>query len=258
MTNEYEENGYFVFKNIFNDDDLQGLREVLLDFHELWKRKNAQLYADRAVNSAYITGTEHLDEIKRTLLFRFIGSSKLMDAVASVMSRRPTFMNTQLFFNPASAEQKNYWHRDPQYHLSIEEQKEALAGSEVIHFRIPLIAEPGVELVPGTHRRWDTNEELDVRLENNGRKNHDHLSTGVRVELDAGDLLVFSANMIHRGLYGMDRLSFDILFCDPDPNLMKYVSDDCLPNKEIIRCLENADAFESAIEIKTNNKAILI
>lgn len=254
--NEYKKNGYFVFKKFFNDDELQELRSVLLDFHESWKLKNAEFYAEKAVNSAYITGTEHLKESQRKYLFRFIGSSKLMYAVTSIMNFCPTFMNTQLFFNPVNEMQKNYWHRDPQYHLTIEEQEEALTGPDVIHFRIPLVNEPGIELVPGTHQRWDTNEELDVRLENNGRKNHDDLSTGVRVELEAGDLLVFSANIIHRGLYGMDRLSFDVLFCDPEPNLVKFVNDDCLPSQEIISCLENSDAFKSAIEIKTNNKAM--
>jgi len=230
MMKEYKENGYLVVKKFFNEDELQGIREVLLGFHESWKLKNTEFYAKKAVNSAYITGAEYLDELKRKKLFRFIGSFKLMDTVASIMNDRPTFMNTQLFFNPANEMQNNYWHRDSQYHLSIEEQQEALTGPAVIHFRIPLVNEPGVELVPGTHQRWDSNEELNVRLEKNGRKNHDNLPTGIRIELEAGDLLAFSANMIHRGLYGMGRLSFDILFCDPEPSLVKFVSDDCLPN----------------------------
>jgi len=64
-----------------------------------------------------------------------------------------SIMNTQLFFNPVNDGQKNYWHRDSQYHLSIEEQKEALVGPDVVHFRIPLTNEPGIELVPCTHQR---------------------------------------------------------------------------------------------------------
>jgi len=260
MMNGYVENGYFVIKKFFDHDEIQSLREVLEDFHASWKQKNACFYAEKAINSAYLTGTEHLDDSKRQVLFEFIGSSKLMDIASSIMKKQPTFMNTQLFFNPVNKSQKNYWHRDPQYHLSLEEQKEALTGAEVIHFRIPLVDEPGIELIPGSHTRWDSCEELDVRLERNGRKNYEALSAGQCIELQAGDLIVFSANMIHRGLYGMDRFALDILFCDPEPHLVKFVSDDCLPNEEIMKRLENGGAIESAIALKakilmTNKKA---
>lgn len=95
-------------------------------------------------------------------------------------------MNTQLFFNPVNPAQKNYWHRDPQYHLSIDEQKSALEGVNVVHYRIPLFGEPGIELVPASHKCWDTDEELDVRLARNNRRNSDDLSSGLTIELAAG------------------------------------------------------------------------
>lgn len=256
MIKDYEENGYLVLKDFVRESDLQRLREAAIQFHQSWKQENAQFYAEKAINSAYLTAKKHLKNTERESLFKFIGSAKLMDVVTSIMDGRPTFMNTQLFFDPVNEGQRNYWHRDPQYHMSIEEQKQALLGPNVVHFRIPLVDELGVELIPGTHRRWDKDNELDVRLERNGRKNHESLSTGINVKLDAGDLLIFSANMIHRGVYGMDRMSLDILFCDPVPELVKFVDDNCLPESDILDKLENADAFKSAIEIKTNNKAM--
>jgi ectoine hydroxylase-related dioxygenase (phytanoyl-CoA dioxygenase family) len=143
--------------------------------------------------------------------------------------------------------QHNYWHRDPQYHLSVDEQKAALSGPEVVHVRIPLADEPGIELVPASHKQWDTEEELDVRLGRNEKSVHDPLSSSERVSLNAGDLLVFSANIIHRGIYGMDRLSLDVLFCDPEVELLKFVDEDCLPDAAVIASLENADAFRSTL-----------
>ena len=251
LSNEYEKNGFLVVKNFYNETELQPLRTVIRDFHLSWCRKHKDLYAEKAVNSAYLTGKEHLEPSKRELLFKFIGSSKLMNTVTSIMKSRPTFMNTQLFFNPVRENQKNYWHRDPQYHFTLEEQKAALAGPDVIHFRIPLFDEPGIELVPASHKHWDSHEELAVRLEKNGRKHYDDLTTGLKIGLNAGDLFVFSANMIHRGLYGLDRLSLDILFCDPDPSLVHYIDDDCLPSQAILNALENADAFESTLALKS-------
>ena len=252
MNQEYKQNGYFVIKGLFKKNELVSLNQVLTEFHQSWQRQNSEFYATKAVNSAYITAAEHLDEAKRNTLFKFIGCSKLMNIVADVLPHRPCFMNTQLFFNPVNPAQKNYWHRDPQYHLSVEAQKQALAGPDVVHFRIPLATEPGIELVPGSHKRWDSTEELDVRLESNHQKNHHNLSSGVTVELDAGDLLVFSANMIHRGLYGLNRLSFDILFCDPQPELVEFVNDECLPSLEVIKTLEDGSAFLNTLSLKGN------
>ena len=256
MIKDYEKNGYLVLKNVFSEGELQQLREVVARFHKSWTLENSKFYADKAVNSAYLTAKKHLIDSDRELLFQFIGSAKLMNIVMSIMGANAAFMNTQLFFDPVNEGQKNYWHRDSQYHLSIDEQKEALLGPNVIHFRIPLVDEPGLELLPGTHKRWDSTEELNVRLEQDGRKNHENLPAGEIVALSAGDLLVFSANMIHRGIYGMDRLSLDILFCDPIPDLVKLVGDGCLPDPEIMRKLENSSAFESAIEIKTNHQVL--
>lgn len=256
MIDDYEENGYFVLRGFLSESERQKLREVLTNFHQSWKQENAQFYAEKAINSAYLTAKKHLIDSERESLFKFIGSVKLMDVVTSVMGDRPAFMNTQLFFDPVNEAQRNYWHRDPQYHLSIEEQKEALAGPNVVHFRIPLVDEPGMELIPGTHRRWDSDEELSVRLEQNGHRNYDSLSSGIRVTLNAGDLLIFSANMIHRGVYGMDRLSLDILLCDPAPELIRFVDDNCLPDSDILDELENANAFKSTIEIRINNKSM--
>lgn len=250
MNINFEKDGYFVLKGFFDPAELEDLTSASLQFHEKWKQSNAEFYGSKAVNSAYITGTKHLAEAKRQQLFSIIGSQKVMDEVCSVMPQGCAFMNTQLFFNPVNSDQKNYWHRDPQYHLSVEEQQAALHGAEVLHFRIPLADEPGIELIPGTHKRWDSEEELEVRLEQNGRINSENLSSGITVPLEAGDLLVFSANMIHRGLYGKNRFAFDILFCDPDPELAKFVDDDCLPGKEILDAIENPSAFNNTLRLK--------
>ncbi|HSG52945.1 MAG TPA: phytanoyl-CoA dioxygenase family protein [Rheinheimera sp.] len=250
MNNAYEDNGYVVLPNFVTASELQTLRAVASRFHQSWQQENAQFYAQKAINSAYLTGKKHLNAADRESLFQFIASARLMHVVNSVMPGRPSFMNTQLFFDPVNKSQRNYWHRDPQYHLSITEQQQALLGPKVVHFRLALVDEPGLELIPGTHKRWDHDDELDVRLQRNGRNNYDNLPTGVEVRLAAGDLLVFSAHIIHRGLYGMDRMALDILFCDPVPELVQFVDENCLPEPNILHKLENADAFNSVLEIK--------
>jgi hypothetical protein len=121
---------------------------------------------------------------------------------------------------------------------------------------MPLVDEPGLEFIPGTHKRWHSDEALDVRLGQNGRQHYEDLPAAVSVIPKPGDVLVFSANMIRRGIYGLDRLSLDILFCDPVPELVTFVDGNCLPDQSTLARRENRTAFDSAIDVKANNKVM--
>jgi len=251
MNAGYVKNGYLVIRRLFEERELVELHDVLLSFHQAWLKDNVDFYQQRAINSAYITGKQYLDDQRRQILFEFIGSDKIADVLAEVIQSSPVFINTQLFFDPVNDAQKNYWHRDIQYSdLTIEQQKQALHTINALHFRIPLTDERGIELVPGTHMRWDNTEEFNVRMEQNGKRCFDELSDGRNVELQRGDLLVFSANMIHRGLCGGNRLVFDILFGDNDPEITKLLRTDCLPNSGQLKSVQNPLSFINSIESK--------
>jgi ectoine hydroxylase-related dioxygenase (phytanoyl-CoA dioxygenase family) len=254
LSAQYSENGYFHIKRFYDEQEIAPVSDVIKKHHLTWQADNRECYENQAVNSAYLTSAKYLNDKQRNILFQFISTNKLMKIVAQTTIIKPAFMNTQLFFNPVNLQQKNYWHRDPQYHLSVDEQQAALKGSEVIHFRIALADEPGIELIPGTHKRWDNKEELDIRLEHEDKHNYDHISSGVTISLCKGDLLVFSANMIHRGLYGKDRLALDIIFCEAEVNLMTFVDDGCLPDKKAIINLQDGTALVNSILLKEQPK----
>src|SRR5690606_19694252 len=145
-------------------------------------------------------------------LFGFIAAPVLTGLAEQLMECRPYFMNTQLFFNPLpegrGKEKRPYWHRDVQYHdLSEAAQQALILKEQVLHFRIPLALDPGMEFVPGSHRRWDTPAERNVRLELEGRRNYEPLPGAARIPHEPGDLLVFSAHVIHKGVYEGNRRS---------------------------------------------------
>ncbi|QZO15706.1 phytanoyl-CoA dioxygenase family protein [Pseudoalteromonas piscicida] len=241
---EFDECGYVIKHNFIPSGELNKIKQVVLAFHHAWRADNNDFYQNRAVNSAYLTAPKYLGEQQRLVLFQFIASTPLVSLAASIFSGEFRFMNTQLFFNPVNTTQLNYWHRDPQYHLTIEEQKQALlSGPEVVHFRLALEDEPGIELIPGTHKRWDTVQELNVRLEQAGYRNHDNLPNSEVIALKAGDLLVFSANMIHRGVYGKNRLALDVLLCEKRPELTTFVRNDCLPNSMLLAEVDYPNLF---------------
>lgn len=251
LKKEYDEQGYFVVKNYFTTIEIVTLREIVLTFHEAWKADNETFYNEEAFNSSLITGKHYLQCEDRIKLFNFISSEKMMDVINTVIPHAPAFMNTQLFFNPQNHQQENFWHRDCQYDHDIAGQQKAIQDTQVVHFRVPLFDEPGMELVPGSHKRWDTQEELDVRLARKRKFSSDDLSTGLQIPLNAGDLLVFSADMIHRGLYGLSRLAFDTLIFDSSGDFVDYVDDDCLPNSAMLKEINDPTLFNNALYLKS-------
>ncbi len=163
----------------------------------------------------------------------------------------PAFLNTQLFFDPVSSQKKNYWHRDIQYDFSHEQQKALLdSGPSMPHFRIPLTSEKGVEVIPGSHKRWDTPEELEVRMEQNGKHTHDDLPNSQILEVERGDLLIFSAKMLHWGVYGHNRFALDILLVDDESPYLQSVSQECLPDRKMFERLINPILYERAIKAR--------
>jgi len=249
LNKSYNEQGYFVVRDFFSSAEIASLRTVILKFHEAWKQDNKTFYQEEAFNSSLITGSEYLEACDRIKLFNFICSKKIMSIVDSVIATKPAFMNTQLFFNPFRPQQKTFWHRDCQYDYDVEDQKRVIHNTQVVHLRVPLFDELGMGLVPGTHKRWDNNEELDVRLEINNKESSDNLTTGIEIPLAAGDLLVFSADMIHRGLYGMDRLALDILVFDCAADYVDYIDDDCLPDQSMLNQIEDPKLYLNTMEL---------
>lgn len=251
VNSKYTKHGFFVLRDYFTACEISSLRNVILKFHTLWKQDNAQFYQEEAFNSSLITGSQYLTEVQRLPLFSFIGSNKIMNVIDQLIPDKPAFMNTQLFFNPVNSNQKDFWHRDCQYDYDVEDQKKVIEETQVLHLRVPLFDELGMELVPGTHKRWDNAEEFDVRQEMNGRLSSDDLSAGQKIKLSEGDLLVFSADMIHRGLYGLDRLALDILIFDSVADYVDYVDDDCLPSMAMLDDIDDPRLFLNTIELKS-------
>ena len=251
LSSSYEEQGYFVIRNYFTASQISSLRKIILTFHQLWKKDHATFYQEEAFNSSLITGSEYLSFDDRVTLFNFISSKKMMALIDSVIPNKPAFMNTQLFFDPVNLQQKDFWHRDCQYDFDIEAQKKVINETQVLHLRVPLFDELGMELVPGTHKRWDNEEEFAVRQETKGRVSSESLSSGKKIKLAAGDLLIFSADMIHRGLYGLDRLAFDILVFDPAGDYADYVDDDCLPTQAMFDEIDDPRLFINTVRLKS-------
>ncbi|MBM9575815.1 phytanoyl-CoA dioxygenase family protein [Leptospira sp. 201903070] len=228
---EFAKNGYYLFRNFFSKSELSAVSNIVLDADRRWK---VDLDFSENVNSAYLTSKKFSPVFQdRERLFGLIAKSELVAIAERLANSKVYFLNTQLFFNPKSDSKKPYWHRDVQY-LGVEEekQKEIIQKDLVFHFRIPFQPDPGMDFIPGSHLRWDNELEKNTRLGLSGRKNSDELPGSVRIPHQPGDLLVFSAHLIHRGVYGLNRTTFDILYTSFPRSSMEAQQDGHFPDSD--------------------------
>ena len=134
-----------------------------------------------------------------------------------------------------------------------EEQNKMLS----LHIRIPLIDEKGVEVVTGTHRRWDTELERNVRFELDGHRNSEPLPGSELIDLARGDVLIFSAQMIHRGNYELNltRKAFDLCVGKYHPLASNFLDPQVLPTEEEMENITNNQWYRLAREITANKSS---
>ncbi len=240
---DFNRDGFVLLRDFFSSAELEPIASLVHDIDARWRERNPD---PDLINSSYLTGSELCPrEDERRRFFEFISRDDLTSLAEQLLGGAPYFLNTQLFFDPVNPEKKNYWHRDTQYlGLSEEEQKQVIHEAGVLHFRVALRPDPGLEFIAGSHARWDTETERDVRLELNGRENWNDLEHAVRVPHAQGDLLVFSAHIIHRGVYGGDRRSLDILYTDFPEKESMVRKFEHFPAAKLKRDLLHARIFE--------------
>jgi hypothetical protein len=120
-----------------------------------------------------------------------------------------------------------------------------------LHIRLPLRPENSFMLVPGSHARWDSQLERDVRLGLSGHGSWEELPSARAFDLHPGDALVFSANMLHRGTYegNAARLSFDLMLGKADPRIPVAPDPDQLPAAAELEGVRHPRWYERAQEL---------
>ena len=227
----YQQQGFLHLPGFYRPHELADLNTVLLKHHQAWLIQHQAAYQNGLINSHSLSADPALSEEDKTVLFQTIAAPALLAQLASIFPQAPRFLNTQLFFDPYHSDQRNYWHRDVQYTgLNEAAQRNVILQQNVVHCRIAMRPELGIELIAGSHQRWDSDQEYAVRMGKPPYRPHDDLPHTTHVPLQTGDVLLFSANMLHRGVYGQNRLAFDTIYCDDHLDLLAQRSDHTLPN----------------------------
>jgi ectoine hydroxylase-related dioxygenase (phytanoyl-CoA dioxygenase family) len=118
------------------------------------------------------------------------------------------------FHEPTARDYDGEWHRDgDEVQLpKLDSEGRPALRSTSLRFRVALAQDDHLEIVPGSHRRDDTPEEL--RLRRGHVRNAATAAGAVRIELEPGDVCVFDTWTIHRGRYRRraTRRTLDLVF----------------------------------------------
>lgn len=258
---QYEKHGYAVLRGFFGNEEIFLINKYVDHVYQKWLSENeALIFEHKLVNMHSLTSQEFFQDIpdRRKEFFELITPIKLTKALASMFGPGIHFHNTQLFFNPSNMDRLPYWHRDMQY-SSIEDsvQRDEQNKMLSLHIRIPMIEEKGVEVVTGTHMRWDTELERNVRFELDGHKNSESLPNSQLIELAPGDILVFNAQMIHRGNYELNsaRKAFDLCVGKYHPLVSDFLDPQVLPTDKEIGSISNNEWYRTAREITAHKSS---
>ncbi len=252
---QYNEHGYVVLRDFLSNTEISEIDSHVDRIYKLWVSKNeTEIFDQKLVNMHSLTDPEYFDGIPegRRKFFEVIASVKLTECLESLFGPGIYFHNTQLFFNPSNSERLPYWHRDMQYsQVDDAIQRDELQNMMSLHVRIPLVPENGVEVVIGSHKRWDTELERNVRFELNGHKNSESLPNSRLIDLALGDIVIFSAQMIHRGHYALNpsRKALDLCVGQYHPLTAEFLDERVLPDEKEICVIENSHWYKLAREI---------
>ena len=219
LRRQWDEESYILVRGLLAPDEAEEMR--LICEHAMRQWYEAEPHLGRSVAS---DASEKMRHVHHPAYFRdrpgwlaklldLSADPRVLHMVRAVLPDEPLWGGTTFWFNPRAGSRNGGWHRDMQFLTnSEEEEKQRLFGipedqrTTVVQLQIALVASDDTEVVPGSHRRWDTPEEYRIRRSDNFRHaQSDEMPGALRVALRPGDAVAFNASALHRGRYHADK-----------------------------------------------------
>lgn len=206
--------GYILVRNLLPREDVDRLRETCEDIlRQVYLLEEAQPGDGDFVIRHLSRPSYHAGERERLMfLLETAAKPRILDLVGEIFGDEPEHRCFSLFMNPRENGYDGNWHRDSQFRENYDEEveKELILNQKVpggMQMQIALVPSDDSEYVPGSHLRWDTEEEYAIRLKDNHADSTSNAMPGaMRVALQPGDAVAFNAFGLHRGRYHADRL----------------------------------------------------
>ncbi len=213
---QFRREGYVVLQGVFADrvDELARIGERMID-----QFRNADTEDEVPGKKRYgprVRSILHMNHPRwhrgrpqdLTAILNAVSDPQVTAMADALLEEPAIFQQANFYMNPEESWEGG-WHRDGQYDIyDILDKEKQIAVMEAdavpareVHMHIALWPSAAFEMVPGSHRRWETDEQYDIRM-------NDYFSDAMPgrmpVKLEAGDVGFVHVNSIHRGLYPSD------------------------------------------------------
>lgn len=219
LKQHWEEEGYILVKGLLDSARMGKLRAICEAVLKQWREK-CPLTGKAGIDTPDASSMRHLNhpgyaEVYPSAVAEILKTTadpEFLKLCRLILGDEPMFRSTSLFMNPLETSLDGNWHRDTQFLYPDEEEEKRVvaergAAGTSIQLQVALVPSSDIEVVPGSHLRWDTEEEYAIRRADEGARNRSNaMPNALRVEMEAGDAVVFNPVGLHRGRYHTDRL----------------------------------------------------
>ncbi|WP_437276853.1 phytanoyl-CoA dioxygenase family protein [Sorangium sp. So ce375] len=167
------------------------------------------------------------DPRAQELIAAFVGSRRVCDMLSGLSrpgeDEAPRLKDAHYYHEQTRRDWDGDWHRDSQFGQSDPEIERAIVATTTsVHFRVALEDDDRLEIVPGSHARWDTPDELRIRR--GADRTTPDMPNAARIALRAGDACIFHAWSIHRATYlrAPPRRTIDALYTFARPTVRRW------------------------------------
>jgi len=211
-------NSFVVFPKFLDERTRARLREAA-DTVLTWSRAQFIDTSHTTPRISLLTQATSFEGGAATLapILAFAGSARvcaLLDAVARIESADVLQLKDAHYYHEQTKHDwDGDWHRDSQFaRVEPDRERELIARTCSVHLRVALEDDDRLEIVPASHTRWDTDEELRIRR--GSKRATEMMPHAVRISLKAGDACLFHAWSIHRATYRRTpiRRTLDLLY----------------------------------------------
>ncbi|MBX3226844.1 MAG: phytanoyl-CoA dioxygenase family protein [Labilithrix sp.] len=209
----FREHGFFVVPGFFVAAERTTLRRACDDALR-HVRERSQETGHTTPSISLLTDPSCFERAAGAM--ELVGSSRVCALLRGLSlpgeEETPRLKDVQYYHEQTRRDWDGDWHRDSQLgRPDLELERTIVQTTTAVHFRVALEDDDRLEIVPGSHARWDSPEELRIRK---GRDRTTTMPRAARVVLRAGDACVFHAWSIHRATYRRDppRRTLDALY----------------------------------------------
>ncbi len=199
---QYRTQGYFIADDAVDPAMLEPLLEATRRVKAKTRTREVDIYTHRTPEGEpwAIRGL-FAPEFNEPVFSEYLMSRPVMQYVEPLIGADLRLGGVLIFTSPDQVDWSGGWHRDfggNERDGSYEVEMEILNRPIVsLKWHLALVDDSCLQLVPGSHRRYRTDEERDRLLKNR----HADISTQEVMHLKAGQTIFWSGNAVHRGIY---------------------------------------------------------